>query len=112
MILRILPLKLSFKWHFNLYFPPSVLYFGQFKIKKLIVTGNCSRNFKHKTVFQEISLYAVDSVELERSWKVRVDESAQESVDTLEFRRLQSKIYETSTSGELISSFVQFLLDK
>ena len=112
MILRILPLKLSFKWHFNFYFPTSVLYFGQFKIEKLIVTGNYSWNFTYKTVLQETSLYAVDSVELKRSWKVRVDESAQESVDTLEFRRLQSKVYETNTSGELISSSVQFFLNK
>ena len=112
MILRILPLKLSFKWHFNFYFPTSVLYFGQFKIEKLIVTGNYSWNFTYKTVLQETSLYDVDSVELKRSWKVRVDESAQESVDTLEFRRLQSKVYETNTSGELISSSVQFFLNK
>ena len=112
MILRILPLKLSFKWHFNFYFPTSVLYFGQFKIEKLIVSGNYSWNFTYKTVLQETSLYAVDSVELKRSWKVRVDESAQESVDTLEFRRLQSKVYETNTSGELISSSVQFFLNK
>lgn len=88
------------------------MYFGQFKIEKLIVTGNYSWNFTYKTVLQETSLYAVDSVELKRSWKVRVDESAQESVDTLEFRRLQSKVYETNTSGELISSSVQFLLNK
>ena len=112
MILRILPLKLSFKWHFNFYFPTSVLYFGQFKIEKLIVTGNYSWNFTYKTVLQETSLYDVDSVELKRSWKVRVDESAQESVDTLEFRRLQSKVYETNMSGELISSSVQFFLNK
>ena len=112
MILRILPLKLSFKWHFNFYFPTSVLYFGQFKIEKLIVSGNYSWNFTYKTVLQETSLYDVDSVELKRSWKVRVDESAQESVDTLEFRRLQSKVYETNTSGELISSSVQFFLNK
>ena len=112
MILRILPLKLSFKWHFNFYFPTSVLYFGQFKIEKLIVSGNYSWNFTYKTVLQETSLYDVDSVKLKRSWKVRVDESAQESVDTLEFRRLQSKVYETNTSGELISSSVQFFLNK
>lgn len=88
------------------------MYFGQFKIEKLIVIGNYSWNFTYKTVLQETSLYAVDSVELKRSWKVRVDESAQESVDTLEFRRLQSKVYETNTSGELISSSVQFFLNK
>ena len=43
-------------------------------------------------VLQETSLYVANSIELQQSGKIHADESAQESVDTLDLNNERAKL--------------------